>query len=293
MKTTLLKIVAAGMLLLTPAIAQAAEGFATANVNMRAGPSTGYPAVAVIPAGESVEIYGCLADAPWCDVEFYGGRGWVHGRYVQAIYQERRVYLGPEYYRPLGIPVVVFSFGNYWDSHYRNRDFYRYRDRWSRGPNVYRGPGREPDFESRPGPSRRPDFDREPDRPRPDFNRSPNIRPNFGSTDRQDFDRRPNRSPNIRPNFGNSDRQEFDRRPNRSPDSPRRLDSDRQQNLNRGFERRPDVDRGPPGIERRQEFNLNRRNFERQDNGGNRGNRGGDGGRQRRPVCPGDPACRD
>ncbi|NLS01831.1 SH3 domain-containing protein [Rhizobium sp. P32RR-XVIII] len=268
MKTTLLKIAAAGMLLLAPAIAQAAEGFATANVNMRAGPSTGYPAVAVIPAGESVEIYGCLADAPWCDVEFYGGRGWVHGRYVQAVYQERRVYLGPEYYRPLGIPVVVFSFGNYWDRHYRNRDFYRYRDRWSRGPNVYRGPSRGPDFESRPGPGRRPDLNRELDR-RPGFNRSPGISPDFGSPERRDFNRPPERSPNIQ----------------------RRLDSDRPQNFGRGFERRPDVDTGSDRG-RRQEFDRDRREFQRQDNGGNR-NRGGDGGRPRRPVCPGDPACRD
>ncbi len=50
----------------------------------------------------------------------------------------RRVYVGPEYYRPLGIPTVVFSVGNYWDRYYRNRDFYRDRDRWRRGPEFYR-----------------------------------------------------------------------------------------------------------------------------------------------------------
>ncbi|THK39662.1 SH3 domain-containing protein [Ensifer sp. MPMI2T] len=121
-------------LLLVPALAEAAEGFATANVNMRSGPSTRYPAVIVIPAGDPVEIHGCLADLPWCDVSFYGGRGWVASRYVQAIYRSRRVYLGPEYYRPLGIPTVVFQFDRYWDRNYRGRDFYRDRDRWRRGP---------------------------------------------------------------------------------------------------------------------------------------------------------------
>lgn len=121
-------------LLLVPAVAEAAEGFATANVNMRSGPSTRYPAVTVIPAGDPVEIHGCLADLPWCDVSFYGGRGWVAGRYVQAIYRSRRVYLEPEYYRPLGIPTVVFHFDRYWDRNYRGRDFYRDRDRWRRGP---------------------------------------------------------------------------------------------------------------------------------------------------------------
>ena len=128
MKNLFVKIAAVGLLMLAPAVAQAAEGYSTANVNMRAGPSTRYPAVAVIPAGSSVEIRGCLSDVNWCDVEFYGGRGWVSGQYVQASYQQRRVYVGPQYYRPLGIPMIRFSVDNYWDRYYRNRDFYRDRD---------------------------------------------------------------------------------------------------------------------------------------------------------------------
>jgi uncharacterized protein YraI len=259
-KTTLLKIVAAGMLLLAPAIAQAAEGFSTANVNMRAGPSTAYPAVAVIPAGESVEIYGCLADAPWCDVEFYGGRGWVHGRYVQAVYRERRVYVGPEYYRPLGIPVVVFSFGNYWDRHYRNRDFYRDRDRWRREPNVYRGPerrsdfnrgpNRRPDVELRPAP--RPNFDRGPDR-RPDFNRESDRRPEFNSRNRQpDFDRGPDRRPNVdrQPDFnrdGDRGRRSFERPGSDGNRIIRRGDDNRNSNGGDNDRRRPQRGACPPG----------------------------------------------
>ena len=137
MRNLFVKIAAAGLFMLAPALAQAAEGYSTANVNMRAGPSTRYPAVAVIPAGSSVEIRGCLSDLNWCDVEFYGGRGWVSGQYVQALYQQRRIYVGPQYYRPLGIPVIRFSVDNYWDRYYRNRDFYRERDRWSRGPDYY------------------------------------------------------------------------------------------------------------------------------------------------------------
>ncbi|MCA1408919.1 SH3 domain-containing protein [Ensifer sp. IC3342] len=267
MKRTLLKIAATGMLLLAPAIAQAAEGFATANVNMRAGPSTAYPAVTVIPAGESIEIYGCLADVPWCDVEFYGGRGWVHGRYIQALYQQRRVYVGPGYYRPLGIPVVVFSFSSYWDRHYRDYDFYRDRDRWRRGPDFYRGPdrraepdrprSRRPEFELRPVPP--PEFDR-----RPDFRRTPERR--------RDFDDHPDRPP------------DFDRAPNRRPN----------------VDRQPDFDRDFRGGSDR-----NRRSFERGGDDGdrvirrgddNRDHRGGDSDRRRpqQPVCqPGEPGCPD
>lgn len=156
---------------LSPALAEAAEGYATANVNMRSGPSTAYPAVTVIPVGAPIEIHGCLADVPWCDVSFIGGRGWVAGRYVQTVYQQNRVYLEPRYYRPLGIPTVTFSVGTYWDRYYRNRDFYRDRHRWDRGPDRYdpdRRPDRRPDrFE----PDRRPDRfepDRRPDRFEPD-----------------------------------------------------------------------------------------------------------------------------
>ncbi|MEK1929731.1 MAG: SH3 domain-containing protein [Pararhizobium sp.] len=108
---------------LLPTAAQAAAGFATANVNMRSGPSTLYPAVTVIPVGTSVEIHGCLSDIPWCDVSFYEGRGWVAARYVQVEYQQSRVYLEPDYYDTLGIPFVTFEIGNYWDRYYRDRDF--------------------------------------------------------------------------------------------------------------------------------------------------------------------------
>lgn len=132
LKSALIAIAATTAAFLLPVAAQAAEGFATANVNMRSGPSTRYPAVTVIPAGTAVEIHGCLADVPWCDVSFYDGRGWVAGRYVQALYQQRRVYVEPDYYDSLGIPLVTFEFGTYWDRHYRNRDFYRERDYYRR-----------------------------------------------------------------------------------------------------------------------------------------------------------------
>ncbi len=113
-----------------PAVAEAATAFSTANVNMRSGPSTRYPAVIVVPSGSRVNIQGCLSSANWCDVSYAGYRGWVSGSYLQTTYSQRRVYVGPQYYRPLGIPTVTFSIGRYWDDHYRGRSFYRDRDRW-------------------------------------------------------------------------------------------------------------------------------------------------------------------
>jgi uncharacterized protein YraI len=116
-----------------PAVAEAATAFSTANVNMRSGPSTRYPAVIVVPAGSRVNIQGCMSSANWCDVSYAGYRGWVSGSYLQTTYSQRRVYVGPQYYRPLGIPTVTFSIGRYWDDHYRGRPFYRDRDRWRDG----------------------------------------------------------------------------------------------------------------------------------------------------------------
>ncbi|WEZ84004.1 SH3 domain-containing protein [Rhizobium sp. 32-5/1] len=134
MRTILTGMAVAAMLLM-PGLAVAAEGFSTANVNMRSGPSTRYPAVTVIPLDTELEIHGCLADVPWCDVSFYQGRGWVAAQYIATDYRRNRVDLQPRYYRPLGIPTITFDLGNYWERNYRNRDFYRDRARWGRSDN--------------------------------------------------------------------------------------------------------------------------------------------------------------
>lgn len=133
MKKILMSVAALCALVVAPSIADAAvRGAATANVNMRSGPSTGYPAVDVIPVGAPVTIYGCMSSVNWCDVAFVGGRGWVSGNYVQATYRSNRVYVAPDYYEGLGIPMVTFDVGSYWGRYYRDRDFYRDRDRWNR-----------------------------------------------------------------------------------------------------------------------------------------------------------------
>lgn len=133
-----------------PALAEAAPAYSTADVNMRSGPSTQYPPVLVIPYGSRVDIRGCLRSQAWCDVDYRGIRGWVSGSYLQADYDQRRVYVGPTYYQPLGIPTVVFSIDTYWDRYYRDRDFYRDRDEWRDG--YYRPAVRRNDYYRRPPP---------------------------------------------------------------------------------------------------------------------------------------------
>lgn len=187
-----LKVLAASMLaalVALPAIAEAAEGFATANVNMRSGPSTAYPAVTMIPVGAPLQINGCLNETPWCDVSFYGGRGWVAGRYIQATYQSRRIYVDRQYYRPLGIPTVVFNFDDYWGRYYRGRDFYRDRDRWRRGPGWV---DRRPDS----GWDRSQGWDNGPDRNwdhRPDRNQDWGRGSDWNGQPDGNWDRRPDR----------------------------------------------------------------------------------------------------
>lgn len=134
-------------------LAQADTGYTTGPANLRTGPDAGYPRILTLPAGAAVEIYGCIDDWSWCDVQWRGERGWLSAGLIDYSWSGRRV--GVESYGPqLGLPILVFGFDSYWSSHYRNRAWYRDRDRWQ----SYRPPPR-PHPAPRPpshGPSRPP-----------------------------------------------------------------------------------------------------------------------------------------
>src|SRR5688500_7560330 len=117
--------------LCAPGVAAAANAFTIADVNMRAGPSTRFPRVAVLPEGVTVTVYGCLDGWSWCDTSWRGERGWVSGRYLEQLYRGRRV-LVPEYGAIVGLPIISFHFGSYWDRWYSDRYWYRDRPRWAR-----------------------------------------------------------------------------------------------------------------------------------------------------------------
>lgn len=223
-----------------PAVAEAATAYATANVNMRSGPSTDYPPILVVPYSSPVEIYGCLSSANWCDVSYGSYRGWISGSYLQTTYSQQRVYVGPQYYRPLGIPVVTFSVGSYWDRHYRSRDFYRDRDRWrDYNRRYYVDRDREPDR-----------VRRDDDRPRPppprvdrEDNDRPDSRPRPPRVERQD-DRpvaRPRPPVRVESNDNRRPPARVDNNDNRRP--PARVERDTRNN-NRNVERAPQRDRG-------------------------------------------------
>ncbi|ATR22596.1 putative membrane spanning protein [Roseomonas mucosa] len=132
-----------GLALGVVAPASAAPGYATGDVNLRAGPGTAYPRVAMIGAGAPLEIFGCLDGYNWCDVGAGGMRGWVSGSYLQYAYQGRRVLI-PEYGPRIGVPIVTFDFGDYWGRYYRGRPWYSPHDRWGGPPPPPYRPGPPP-----------------------------------------------------------------------------------------------------------------------------------------------------
>ncbi|MDA5193248.1 SH3 domain-containing protein [Govanella unica] len=112
-----------------PEMATAATAVTIGTVSLRAGPDAGYPLVRTIHDDRPVQIYGCLNDWSWCDVGYSGDRGWLDGNYIASDYQGRRqplIGIGAM----LGLGIVSFDFGNYWDSYYRGRPFYSERGRW-------------------------------------------------------------------------------------------------------------------------------------------------------------------
>lgn len=96
---------------------------ATAKVNLRAGPSTTYPVVTVVPQGARILTLGCAADYAWCDVAFGSYRGWVSASYLQVFYRGRPVGLTPALAPVVGLTVVEFS-RVYWDTYYPAQPWY-------------------------------------------------------------------------------------------------------------------------------------------------------------------------
>ncbi|MFD1476260.1 SH3 domain-containing protein, partial [Ancylobacter polymorphus] len=138
------RMVAGALLWLALAGAAVAQdrGFVTTNVNLRAGPGVDYPVVVVLAEGAPLAIFGCLGDYSWCDVGIDDMRGWVAAQYIETVYGGRRVEFY-DYAPTIGVPIIAFSFNDYWGRYYRGRPWYSTYDRWGPPyrPGPYPGPG--------------------------------------------------------------------------------------------------------------------------------------------------------
>jgi uncharacterized protein YraI len=116
-----------------PSFAAAQDARVTVDLNMRAGPSTNFPVVDVIPESAPVNVHGCVRGYSWCDVSSQGNRGWVSANYLTYAAGGSYVPL-LSYTEEIDVPIISFSVGSYWDSYYRDRPWYGrrgvWRDRW-------------------------------------------------------------------------------------------------------------------------------------------------------------------
>jgi uncharacterized protein YraI len=120
---------AIALALFAPVFAYANDGFLVSDISLQSGPDSEYPPIGDLQAGTEVDVQGCIEGYAWCDVIVGDDRGWVPGSYLEEEYENQPVFL-VDYGPRIGIPVVSFSIGAYWDAHYHNRPFYGQRTEW-------------------------------------------------------------------------------------------------------------------------------------------------------------------
>lgn len=110
---------------------------ATGNVNLRAGPSTVFPVITVVPIGSTLTTHGCTADYTWCDVSYGAARGWLSAHYIQVVYNGVPTIITPAIAPRIGVAIVTFN-RLYWDTYYRAYPWYGAWPRYYRALPRYR-----------------------------------------------------------------------------------------------------------------------------------------------------------
>ncbi len=132
MKTNFLFCALVALVALSAPAKAASSATVTADLNLRAGPSTQYPVVTVVPQSAPVQLYGCNANASWCDIAYGSQRGWASASYIRVTSDGTPVTVTPATVGVIGVPVVTYS-RVYWDTYYPAYPWYR---NW----NVYYAP---------------------------------------------------------------------------------------------------------------------------------------------------------
>lgn len=118
-------------ILILPATGYAQQQAYTAkSVHVRAGPARDYPVIAILPPGVPLTVEGCLSDYSWCEVVLAdSNRGWMYAGNLSYAFNGANVSV-LTYGGLIGLGIVSFSVGSYWDTYYRGRPWYRDRQRW-------------------------------------------------------------------------------------------------------------------------------------------------------------------
>ncbi|GGA96532.1 hypothetical protein GCM10011491_26100 [Brucella endophytica] len=146
---SLLRTAALAVGIFATTAAQAATALVTTDLNVRTGPSSGYPALGALPNGAVVNVAGCTAGYGWCQVNYGGLSGWASSRYL-AMREGSSTYSGNDFgstAAAIGIPLIAGAVigaaiadrdHDRWERrHWRDRDrwerrHWRDRDRWDR-----------------------------------------------------------------------------------------------------------------------------------------------------------------
>lgn len=126
-------------LLAVPALASAADAWTRSAVNLRTGPDADYPRIVTLRGGQPLQVYGCISDWSWCDVSSGGYRGWVSAGFLDYERNGRRVQVSVSG-ASLGLPVLSFVLGTYWDQHYRGKSWYAQRPQYEKRHPQHAGP---------------------------------------------------------------------------------------------------------------------------------------------------------
>jgi len=129
-----LRTVAGALALALPLLAGAQQlAYVDRQMNLRAGPGSDYPMVALMHRGVQLTVHGCTPGYQWCDVQLADGlRGWAYAPYLSYPQYGRSVAL-PNAAVAIGIPLLGFTLGSYWSDHYRDRSWYEH-PRWNPRP---------------------------------------------------------------------------------------------------------------------------------------------------------------
>ncbi len=119
-----------GFIAILPHGARADDAYSTTSLHLRAGPHINLPVVATLQRHERVELLGCVNGYQWCEVRTnYDEYGWVSSYYLRTL-------VGRNSYTIIDADgfshtrIIIYKPRDYWDRHYRNKTFYRDRDKW-------------------------------------------------------------------------------------------------------------------------------------------------------------------